>query len=261
MCLSSNRQSPAEFYFCSSISAAAGTPLPATIAEKPVPELSHAHAMGYARSKLVAERIVQAAAEKTGMISKILRVGQIVGDTIHGRWNPDEGIPLMIRSATTLHALPALDETPSWTPVDIVAQAVLELSSVEPPAIDNAGSLTQLNHDSSVVYHIVNPSVFHWTKEFLPALRNAGLEFEVVDQREWIKRLRESEQDPVKNPTVKLTDFFAGKYDNDGSRSGLIYASEMTERVSPSLKGGVDLLSSGLVQKFVESWRNDWATF
>ena len=114
LCLSSSRQSPAEFYFCSSISAAAGTPLPATIAEKPVPELSHAHPMGYARSKLVAERIVQAAAEKTGMISKILRVGQIVGDTIHGRWNPDEGIPLMIRSATTGTATP----TPIFTVLD-----------------------------------------------------------------------------------------------------------------------------------------------
>lgn len=102
--------SPAQFFFCSSISAAAGTPLPATIAERPVPKLDHAQHMGYARSKLVAERIVQAAAGTTGMIAKILRIGQIVGDSEHGIWNTTEAIPLMIQSAVTMGALPALDE-------------------------------------------------------------------------------------------------------------------------------------------------------
>jgi thioester reductase-like protein len=110
LCLSVRAQSPAQFFFCSSISAAAGTPLPATIAEGPVPELAHAQNMGYARSKLVAERIVQAAAEKTGMVAKVLRVGQIVGDTDLGIWNTTEAIPLMIQSAISMHALPALDE-------------------------------------------------------------------------------------------------------------------------------------------------------
>ncbi|KAI1390433.1 putative NRPS-like enzyme [Hypoxylon trugodes] len=260
LCLSSRRQSPAEFYFCSSISVATRTPRPATIAEGPIPELSHAHNMGYARSKLVAERIVQAAAEQTGMISKVLRVGQIVGDTVFGRWNPDEGIPLMIRSATTLGALPALDETPSWTPVDVVAQAVLELSALEAPEDDSAILAKQYGDDPKVIYHLVNSSVFHWTKDLLPALHGAGLEFEIVGQREWIKRLREGEQDPTKNPTVKLTEFFAGKYDNEESRAGLVYSTKLTEQASPSLKGGIDLVSSGIVKKFVDSWRRDWAT-
>lgn len=258
LCLSSNRQSPAEFYFCSSISSAAGTPLPATIAEQPVPALSHAHDMGYARSKLVAERIVQAAAEQTGITSKVLRVGQIVGDTVHGRWNPEEGIPLMIRSAVTLGALPALEETPSWTPVDIVAQAVLELCGIEVPGVNIRGPIKKYSEDPTVVYHVLNSSVFHWTRDLLPALHDAGLDFEVVGQRDWIKRLRESDQDPVKNPTIKLTDFYAGKYDNDKSRAGLVYTTTLTEEVCPSLRGGVNLISSGIVKKFVDSWRHDW---
>lgn len=93
LCFSSQRVTPAEFYFCSSISAAAGTPLSATIAEGPIPELSHVQNIGYARSKPVAERIVQAAAEKTGPVAKVLRVGQIVGDTVTGKWNLTEAIP------------------------------------------------------------------------------------------------------------------------------------------------------------------------
>jgi thioester reductase-like protein len=49
LCLSVRASSPAQFFFCSSISAAAGTPLPATIGEGPVPKLEHAQNMGYAR--------------------------------------------------------------------------------------------------------------------------------------------------------------------------------------------------------------------
>lgn len=110
LCLSVNSDKPAQFFFCSSISAAAGTPIPASIAEAPVPKLEHAQNMGYARSKLVAEKIIQAAAESTGMVAKVLRVGQIVGDTGAGIWNTTEAIPLMIQSAVTLGALPTLEE-------------------------------------------------------------------------------------------------------------------------------------------------------
>ena len=113
LCLSTSTSRPAQFYFCSSISAAAGTPLPAVIAEAHVPELAHAQNMGYARSKLVTERIVKAAAEQIGMVATVLRVGQIIGDSEQGTWNTTEAIPLMIQSAVTMGALPALDEVRS----------------------------------------------------------------------------------------------------------------------------------------------------
>ena len=110
MCLSVTTKLPANLFFCSSISAAAGTPLPATIQETYITDLTHAQNIGYARSKLVTETIVKAAAEQTGMVAKVLRVGQIVGDTQNGMWNSTEAISLMIRSATTIGALPALEE-------------------------------------------------------------------------------------------------------------------------------------------------------
>ena len=254
LCLSSRRSSPAEFYFCSSISAAAATPLPANIAEGPIPELAHAQHMGYARSKLVAERIIHAAAQTTGMVAKVLRIGQIVGDTATGYWNPTEAIPLMLQTAKTLGALPALDETPAWLPVDIVARSILELSGIVPN--DNAKVLA---HDPSVVYHVQNSKTFRWTQDLLPALQHAGLKFDILSKREWVQRLRESEQDPEKNPTIKLLDFFAEKYDNDApGRSGLTFAMEKTERASPSLKGGVELIESGLIKRFVTSWASQW---
>lgn len=259
LCLSSERSSPAQFYFCSSVSSAAGTPLPATISEAPVPKLAHAHDMGYARSKLVAERIVQAAAEKTGMVAKVLRVGQIVGDTVKGKWNTTEAIPLMLQTAHTLKALPALDETPSWLPVDVVADAILDLASLNESSVSGSAILRQFSHDPSTVYHVQNSRTFKWTEELLPALKEAGLDFEILPQRQWVQHLREGEQDPQKNPAIKLLDFFADKYDNDmPGRAGLVFEMEKSEAASPSLKGGVELIESGLIKKFVDSWRGEW---
>lgn len=110
LCLSVSTAKPARFFFCSSISAAAGTPLPATIRETHINNFAHAQNMGYARSKLVAEHIVRSAAEETSIHARVFRIGQIVGDSKEGIWNDTEAIPLMIRSALTLGALPAIDE-------------------------------------------------------------------------------------------------------------------------------------------------------
>lgn len=119
LCLRARTVRPARLYFCSSIAAAAGTPLPATIAESHIEDFSHAQKMGYARSKLVTEHIVKAAGESTGMTASVLRIGQIVGDSRHGMWNTTEAVPLMIRSVKTLGALPALDEACPPLPLPI----------------------------------------------------------------------------------------------------------------------------------------------
>lgn len=93
--------------FCSSISTALNTPNSATVPEAPIADFAHASQMGYARSKLVGEHIVHNAARASAR-SYVLRVGQIVGDTVKGVWNEKEFIPSMVRSALTLKTLPAL---------------------------------------------------------------------------------------------------------------------------------------------------------
>ncbi|KAL5322381.1 hypothetical protein ACEPPN_010354 [Leptodophora sp. 'Broadleaf-Isolate-01'] len=257
MCLGVRTQSPAKLFFCSSISAAAGTPLPAQIQETYIANLSHAQNMGYARSKLVTETIIKAAAAQTGMVAKVLRVGQIVGDTKIGLWNSTEAISLMIRSAVTIHALPSLDETPSWLPVDVVARAVLDLSQINSHSSTTA--LVQDTDDSEVVYHVQNPRLFHWTNDLLPALREAGLDFETVSQREWVDRLRNGEKDPEKNPTIKLLDFFTEKYDNDKpGRKGLVFLTDKTAAKTEAIGDGYDVVGSGLIKKFVDSWSLEW---
>ncbi|KAI1637946.1 hypothetical protein F4809DRAFT_602441 [Biscogniauxia mediterranea] len=250
LCLDVPFQSPAKLFFVSSISAAAGTPVPAIIRETHVENLHHAQNMGYARSKLVTEHIMRAAARKTGMVARVLRTGQLMGDSRHGLWNSTEAIPLMIQSAKTIGVLPTLDETPSWLPVDKCASAILELSGLAP------NSESTLPSDCEEVYHVLNPRLFSWSDELLPALRAAGLQFDVVSQREWVRRLREGEQDPKKNPTTKLLDFYTEKYDNDlAGRSGLKFETRVTAQRSETINSGFDLIRSGILRKCLESWQ------
>lgn len=106
--LTTTNKSPARLLFCSSVSTAMATPGPATIKEALIEEFSNALPQGYARSKLVSEHIVKAAS-KAGADAHILRIGQIIGDTITGAWNSTEAFPLTIQSALALKTLPQLD--------------------------------------------------------------------------------------------------------------------------------------------------------
>ncbi|KAL2882794.1 hypothetical protein SGCOL_002006 [Colletotrichum sp. CLE4] len=260
-CLSTETVAPARLFFCSSISAAAGTPIPARVKETYVENLEHAQNMGYARSKVVTEHIVKAAATKTGMTARVLRLGQIVGDSEGGVWNQTEAIPLMIRSAKVIKALPALEETPSWMPADKMALAVLELARLTGPRCTSCGAPPSSPDDADLdlVYQVQNPRLFHWTFDFLRALRDAGLEFQIVSQREWVRRLRESDPDPERNPTYKLLGFFEDKYDNDRpGRQGLVFETERTGARSAAVGDGWDVVGSGLVERMVRWMETQW---
>ena len=142
--------------------------------------------------------------------------------------------------------------------MDVVAHAVLDLAQINKPS-SSPSELSPEITDASIVYHVQNPRVFHWTHDLLPVLHNAGLDFEVVSQREWVKRLRMSEKDPKKNPTIKLLDFFAEKYDNDRpGRKGLVFLTDKTAEKTEAIRDGYDVVESGLVKKFVDSWRLEW---
>ncbi|ENH99159.1 hypothetical protein COCC4DRAFT_66695 [Bipolaris maydis ATCC 48331] len=237
LCMATSSTAPATFDFCSSVSTVAQCPDLNT--PERVAEYDWAQGMGYAQSKCVAEHICMAAAQKTGIKARVLRVGQIVADTVHGVWNATEAIPLMMQSALTIGALPRLQESPSWTPVDVVAKAVTEIS---------------FSDADSVVVNVTNAKTFSWTNQLLPALREAGLEFEEVEPKEWVRRLRTSNQDPVANPSVKLADFFAAKYDKDSFSPTRTYETAVARSYSPSLDAA-PVLSTEFVKTFVKQFQ------
>ncbi|KAL4922880.1 hypothetical protein BDW62DRAFT_207531 [Aspergillus aurantiobrunneus] len=257
LCLKAQRPAPATLNFCSSISAVVRSTEP-EIPETLPSNLEHAQPMGYAQSKLVAETLCIKAVQQTGLRARVLRIGQVIGDTAHGIWNTTEAIPLMIQAATTIGALPKLDESHRWLPVNSVAGIIADIS------LSSDSDTTKYNAsapDTQPVFNIINPHPFHWTSDLLPYLRGAGLEFEELGQRAWIKRLRESNPDPVANPPIKLVDFFASKYDNDLPRRTVGWATEKTARVSATFGAEARELDQELVRKMMgyfrgaEGWR------
>ncbi|KAH8749652.1 male sterility protein-domain-containing protein [Hyaloscypha finlandica] len=244
LCLKAQRPEPATFNFCSSVSAVARTKggfVPEALPES----LEYAQEMGYAQSKLVTEHICVEAAKSCRIKTRVLRVGQVIADTVHGIWNATEAIPLMMQAALTVGAVPKLDESPLWLPVDVVASTISDIS------LGSAGA---------GVMNIVNHQSFHWTRDLLPALHNAGLSFKELSQKEWISALRASNPDPVANPPIKLLEFFASKYDNDLPRTGLTYDTSYAQFLSPSL-ASAPVLNQSLVSKFVSHFlATSWAT-
>ena len=63
---------------------------------------------GYAESKWIAERIIDAAAERTPLRPVVARLGQVCGEG-NGAWNEKEWFPSLVKSALTLDCLPSLD--------------------------------------------------------------------------------------------------------------------------------------------------------
>ncbi|KAJ9094096.1 hypothetical protein QFC21_006197 [Naganishia friedmannii] len=238
LAITSQSGAPANLFFSSSISAVAahtGLVNAEAISVNPV----DAQAMGYARSKWVAENLVALAARTRGIRSESLRIGQMVGDTIHGVWNETEAISLQLKSAQTISAMPDLDETLSWLPVDLAAKSIMEVMS---------------SPQHQPLWHILNSSTqTSWTTVWT-ALKAAGVDFEVVSKREWINRLRQSDPDVTVNPTYKLVDFFGNKYDHDVVTKRAAYSTEQTAKASPTI-ASAPFVDENIIGKFVEAWR------
>ena len=252
--LSVSTPAPARFFFCSSIATALGSPRPAIIPEAPIFDLKAALPQGYARSKLVSEHIVRNAARDAGALTRILRIGQIVGDREMGLWNDTEAIPLIIRSVLTLKALPALEETVSWLPVDTLAATTLDLAGI------SSGGVPVSDSDRDIVYNLENPHTFSWTDSLLPELHRSGLDFSIVPVAEWLQKLRNYENsggDARRNPAVKLIDHFESMFGN-GKTGDIRFETKTAQKHSAALRETPRLVEEGYIRRFVKVWLAKW---
>ncbi|KAJ3895239.1 L-aminoadipate-semialdehyde dehydrogenase [Lentinula edodes] len=239
LCLQSPYAEPAAFYFSSSISSRQGSP-DATCTEDYSSSPSTAAGTGYAQSKWVVEKLCQKAADATGLPVGVLRIGQMVGDSVHGVWNESEAWPLMFKSANTIGALPTVVENPSWLPVDYAGRAVAEIVLAAVPP-------------QSAVYHIVNPNTSASWEDILDGLEYAGLKFDRVEPLQWVERLAHSDQDGEKNPTIKLLPFFRMRY-SGGHRKPMIFLTDKTQTITNSIRFAPPITKE-LVLKWVSSWK------
>jgi thioester reductase-like protein len=219
--------------------------------------LTDATPTGYARSKLVAERILEKAVNVDGARATIVRIGQIIPSPTSGSmlWNPNEMIPLMIRSSLSTGVLPdslgGADRC-SWIDLDSLSRAILDIGGLSRASIEHPES-----RQSQLVYNLVHPRPFSWKQDFLPALRRAGLEFKVVDRKTWIERLRGSERDIKKNPSRKLLSFWEAQDANEGPRE-MNFETAAAEAQSEAMKRMGRVVDDEYVAKLLLAWRAVW---
>lgn len=237
----------------SSVGGLDGTTVPEAVPEA----LAAAQPMGYARSKLVAEKVVAAAAASTGMRARVLRVGQLVGDVRGaGAWNAHEAVPLVVRGVWSTGCFPALAERPSWLPVDVAAEAVV-------------GVVLGKAEAGPVVYHILNPGRFGWCEDLVPALKRTGrlpAGWEVVEPVEWVGRLEGSEGDVERNPARKLLAFWKVKYGGRREGGGKVARGVEFEMgrtlVEAPVLGEVRmdevLRAEGWLERVLDRWTQEW---
>ncbi|THU97992.1 hypothetical protein K435DRAFT_661853, partial [Dendrothele bispora CBS 962.96] len=156
---------------------------------------------GYTESKWVAESLLQAANEVSSLPTNVIRVGQLCGG-INGGWNTKEWFPSLLKSSVFMGCLPSSDDTVSWLPLHIAANAVIDFISAPPG-----------------VYHVGHPSSTTWTDIIDPVASTYDLN--KVPFPEWLNRLEKTASQPASmiknetsskgpgiNPALNLVDFF-----------------------------------------------------
>lgn len=264
--LSVQRPEPAVMIFCSSISTALGSSF-AEVPEAPMQDLGSAFDTGYGRSKLVGEKIISIA-RQSGARAFSLRIGQVSGHSTKGLWNDTEALPLMIRSALTIQALPALEQTCSWLPVDTLASTIVELANACASPTCNYGtnpasnSTTVVAYVDDSIYNVSNPREFSWAS-LLSLLKRAGFQFDTVSFEQWLEMLRESEArgEESVNPAVKLIDHYEAMYGEKGSQRlcPKRFVTEKVERDSITFRNGpLRIIEDGLLNCYARDWLARW---
>lgn len=198
--------------------------------------------------------MLELAVKEYGADATILRIGQIVPSSVEDEgtmlWNPNEMIPLTIRSALTTGALPdkpGNEDTCSWIDMGTLSRCILEL----------AGLTESSSENKQLVYNLVSPRPFSWKNDFIPSLREAGLKFEVVGREEWLKKLKESSVDAEKNPSRKLLGFWEAQGGGDEDRK-VVFVTKEAERRSEGLRNMGKVIEGDYVARLLSAWKEVW---
>jgi amino acid adenylation domain-containing protein/thioester reductase-like protein len=128
---------------------------------------------GYVQSKWVAEGILQLA-QARGFPISIYRPGRISGAATTGAMNSDDFFLRFLAGCVQLGLAPDLPLVENLTPVDYVAQAIVQLSG-------------QSGH-ASVAHHIIHRQLIDW-KWVVAQAQTYGYAMRVASYREWHQTL------------------------------------------------------------------------
>lgn len=166
----------------------------------------------------------------------VVRLGQIAGSKTSGYWNPMEHFGFLIKSSQTLNALPDVNGTLHWTPVNDVACTLSDLLL--------AGNAPY------PIYHIENPVGQPW-KEMNEYLQAALKIPHLIPFHDWLERVRQAPQ--RNNPAVLLSEFLDSNY-LSMSCGGLVLDVSKTLEHSETLNA-VGPVSDQIVRKYIHIWK------
>lgn len=231
-----NTKSP-RFLFCSSTASVLGphctSPIPERISHNPL----SASPLGYSRSKWVAESICERAHLHTRLQDRIavLRIGQLCGDTQSGIWNTTEAWPLMLSSVKVTGSLPHLQgERLGWLPVDLAAEAVLEIALSKN---SQTGKVSDIP-----VYHLLNPATQSTWVDLLGWLQKISPPFDIVSPSEWVSQIDNLTGEAARHPARKLLGLWREAYCSGDAKQGkqetegVMFDMGETKKVAPVMQ-------------------------
>lgn len=251
LAMASPRRNKPSYFMASSVSSVMGKPTlddEGKVVEA-FPTSTDSPIMGYGQSKWVTEKIAEAAGP-LGARATVFRIGQLAANSSRGNylWNPTEAYPLMFRSANVVGALPDLNETPSWLPVDQASSAAIDILM----KTNRSGNKEDLAPHARL-YHLLNPGHAKWST-ILEGLRKGGLKFETVSGEEWWTRLSKSNPDVSVNPTYKLLEFYEKEVELSAQHvEAADFSTKVTATVSPTI-AKARAIDADTVSHWVGAW-------
>ncbi|KAH9077806.1 acetyl-CoA synthetase-like protein [Lactarius deliciosus] len=244
---------PPHVLFVSSISVFINFENKGSVVEEVLSNPEVAVGTGYSESKWVAERILDAAAERTALRPVVVRLGQVCGDG-SGTWNESEWFPSLLKSAITLGCLPSVDGSVGWITAPDAAAAMLEMSRVD-------------TQPGAHTLHVAHPRGVPFDTLIAPVA--SSLNVPLVPYSDWLSKLAaahkasqtysaaELERAQAENPALRLFSFF------QSARTGPEWEPIGTARldtarairVSNVLAEGARPLGEENVWKWISAWR------
>lgn len=187
------------FQFISSIGAVGYFPLwtGRSVAPEVPTTADTALPVGYADAKIVCERMLEETLRlyPDRFRGMAVRIAQITGSRTNGYWNPIEHFSFFVKSARLLRSLPDLQGTLSWSPVNDVADSLLDL--------------VMSDADPYPIYHIENPVRQPWPEMIQLLAGELDIPSEnIVPYDQWLDKVQSCEASITDNPAKQLMSFW-----------------------------------------------------
>ncbi|KAF8059573.1 hypothetical protein FPV67DRAFT_1633230 [Lyophyllum atratum] len=254
----SNGSSPTRILFASSIAVAGRFPILNAQGPFEVPETSldaeNTAEFGYPEAKWVCERLLLAAGELYGDACSIeeplvqasnVRIGQMTGPEGSGAWNESEHFPIIVRTSQQLGALPALQGSLSWIPVNRAGDVLTELL---------------FSKAFKSFYHMENPSRQSWSgiiSNLADILGDTHGPLPSISLPKWLGRVRELGDDPARNAAFKILSFL--ERDFQTMSNGTVILRTSTARLDSPTMVRSTALDRKHLEEYVSYWRSTGA--